>query len=605
VSPNLRFVALSVCVPVLCGTVFGRQAAVHSAGRAAASQAPPVIENNVFVPMRDGVLLAADIYRPSTGGKFPVMLCRTPYNKNGQGALAKYFVENGYAVVVVDSRGLYASEGEWHPYTDEGPDGYDTQQWIGQQPWSDGKIGMFGRSYPGYTQVVSAPYRSPYVKAIMPEAAQSSNFQSIWSWNGIYHLALGLSWGTGQEAIAKEKPRPTPSWVKVMNNLPLRSSMDMIGVHSRFVADTLSHETYDDFWKAMSIQHKYADMDVPAYHLTGWYDDLTHDTIENFVNMRKWSRSEHARRWQKLLIGPWGHGVRTDPKYGDMDFGPEMATDLRKLHLRWYDYHLKGAQNGLDQEAPIRIFVMGQNVWRDEQEWPLARARATRFYLHSAGTANTRMGDGTLSEKAPGAEPSDTYAYDPRYPVPTYGGHGSGGGGITRDGAFSIQGPMDQRSTQQRHDVLVYTTDALASDTEVTGAIELNLFFSTNVTDTDFFATLSDVHPDGRAILITEGAMRTRYRESLEKTKLLTPNQPYELKIPLWETSNVFKAGHRIRLHITSSNFPRFNRNLNSGKPMVEEMEQDIRVANQVILHDSRHPSSLVLPVIPVETRTR
>jgi putative CocE/NonD family hydrolase len=352
----------------------------------------------------------------------------------------------------------------------------------------------------------------------------------------------------------------------------------------------------------MSIQDKYADMDVPAYHLTGWYDDLTHDTIANFVNMRKQSRSEHARRWQKLLIGPWGHGVRSDPKYGDMDFGPQMLTDLRKLHLHWYDYHLKGTQNGLDKEAPIRIFVMGQNAWRDEQEWPLARARSTRWYLHSDGTANTRMGDGTLSEKAPATELSDKYAYDPRFPVPTYGGHGSGGGGITRDGAFSIQGPMDQRSTQQRHDVLVYTSDVLGVDTEVTGAAELSLFFSTNVTDTDFFATLSDVYPDGRAILITEGAMRTRYRESIEKTRLLTPNQPYQLKIPLWETSNVFKAGHRIRLHITSSNFPRFNRNLNSGKAMAEETEQDIRVAQQVILHDSQHPSSLLLPVIPAET---
>ena len=242
---------------------------------------------------------------------------------------------------------------------------------------------------------------------------------------------------------------------------------------------------------------------------------------------------------------------------------------------------------------------MGRNVWRDEQDWPLARARATRMYLHSDGNANTRMGDGKLTDKTPAEEPSDKYAYDPRFPAPTYGGHGSGGGGITRDSAFSISGPMDQRSIQQRQDVLVYTTDDMTSDTEVTGTIELSLFFSTNVSDTDFFATLSDVYPDGHAILITEGAMRTRYRESIEQTKLLTPNQPYEVRIPLWETSNVFKTGHRLRLHITSSNFPRFNRNLNSGKPMAEETEDDIRVANQIILHDSQHPSSLVMPVIP------
>jgi len=557
------------------------------------------VDTNVLVPMRDGERLAADIYRPNSTGKFPVLLCRTPYGKSGQADFARFLAQNGYAVVVMDSRGIYASHGEWHPYTDEARDGYDTQQWIGQQTWCDGKVGMFGRSYPGFTQLLPAPYRSPYVKAIMPEAAQSSNFEAIWSWNGIYHLALGLSWGPRQEALAKEKPLPDPSWVQVMNHLPLKTSMDLIGVHSQFVEDTITHETFDDFWKQMSIQDQYSEMDVPAFHLTGWYDDLTHETISNFVNMRKLSRSEHARRWQKLLIGPWGHGVRSDPKYGDMDFGPQMLTDLRKLHLHWYDYHLKGVQNGLDKEAPIQIFVMGENAWRDEQDWPLARAHATRMYLHSAGTANTRMGDGQLSEKAPAGEPADKYAYDPRYPAPTYGGHGSGGGGITRDSAFSINGPMDQRALQQRQDVLVYSTAELPANMEVTGTAELNLFFSTNVSDTDFFATLSDVYPDGRAILITEGALRTRYRESIRQTRLLTPNETYEVKIPLWETSNVFKKGHRIRLHISSSNFPRFNRNLNSGKPIAEETEEDIRVANQVILHDSKHPSSLVLPVIP------
>lgn len=557
------------------------------------------IEKDVPVPMRDGVTLGADIYKPQTGTKFPVLLCRTPYNKNGQKALGAFFAQHGYAAVVVDSRGLNASGGTWHPYTDEGRDGYDTQQWIGKQPWCDGNIGMFGRSYPAYTQVVSAPYRSPFVKAIMPEAAQSSNFEAVWSWNGIYHLALGLSWGPSQEAIAERKPRPSPQWVDVMYHLPLKSSMDLIGIQSPFVAATLRHETYDGFWQEMSIREKYKDMDVPAFHLTGWYDDLVHETIANFVNMRKSSRSENARRWQKMLIGPWGHGIRSDSRYGDMDFGPEMLTDLKELHLHWYDYHLKGVKNGLESEAPIRIFVMGENKWRDEQEWPLARTRTTKLYLSSSGHANTRMGDGILAENVTGPQTPDKYAYDPRFPVPTYGGHGSGGGGITRDSAFSIQGPMEQRSIQQRNDVLVYTSAELKSDTEVTGAVELNLSFSTDVKDTDFFATLSDVYPDGHTILITEGALRTRYRDSILKTTLLTPNERYQVKIPLWETSNLFKTGHKMRLHVTSSNFPRFNRNLNSGKAMADEDESDIKVAHQVILHDNDHPSYLSLPVIP------
>ena len=573
---------------------------------ASAAQRAPVpipegvkFEANVLVAMRDGVRLAADVYRPDREGKFPVMLSRTPYNKNGQRAMATFFAQNGYAAVVMDSRGLYASDGDWHPYVDEARDGYDTQQWIGQQPWSDGKIGMFGTSYPGFTQLLPAPYRSPYVKAIMPVAAQSDNYGAIWSTDGIFHLSLALSWGPQQEAIATEKPRPSPNWVQVMNYLPLKSVMDVIGIRSQFVADTIAHQAYDDFWRQMSIRDKYAEMDVPAFHITGWYDDLTHETILNYTNMRKLSRSDYARRWQRLLIGPWGHGIRTDPKYGEMDFGPQMTTDARALHLHWYDYHLKGIQNGLDKEAPIRIYVMGENVWRDEQEWPLARAKATRYYLHSAGTANTRMGDGKLTDQPPVEEMPDKYAYDPRFPAPTYGGHGSGGGGITSESAFSISGPMDQRSIQQRNDVLVYSTDVLASDLEVTGPIEMSLFFSTDVTDTDFFATLSDVYPDGRAILITEGAVRAKFRESVEHPKLLTPHETYAAKIQLWETSNVFKKGHRLRVHLTSSNFPRFNRNLNSGKAMADETEQDIHVANQVVLHDARHPSSLLLPVIP------
>jgi len=557
------------------------------------------MDKNVKVPMRDGVSLATDIYYPDGSGPFPVLLSRTPYNKEGSARNGEFFAKNGYAAVIQDSRGLYASDGQWRPYIDEGQDGYDTQQWIGQQKWCNGKIGMFGRSYPAYTQVVTAPYRSPFVKAIMPEAAQSSNFEAVWSWNGIYHLALGLSWGPQQEAIHEKKPRPAPSWVEVMDHLPLSTSMELTGIHSQFVADTLTHTTYDDFWQSMSIREKYNQMDVPAFHLTGWYDDLVHETIANFVNMRKSSRSENSRRWQKMLIGPWGHGVRSDPRYGDMDFGPEMLTDLLQLHLHWYDYQLKGVQNGLDGEAPIRIFVMGENKWRDEQEWPLSRARPMRMYLSSGGHANTRMGDGMLSNQAPGAAPVDKFAYNPRYPVPTWGGHGSGGGGITRDGAFSVQGPMDQRSIEQRDDVLVYTSDALSADLEVTGTVELSLSFSTDVKDTDFFATLSDVYPDGRAILITEGALRTRYRDSLQKTALLTPNQQYEIKIPLWETSNVFKAGHRVRLHIASSNFPRFNRNLNSGKAMADETEADIRIAHHTVYHDQAHLSSLILPVIP------
>ncbi len=550
------------------------------------------VQRDVSVPMRDGVNLAADIYLPAEDGLFPVLLSRTPYDKQRGEREATFYAQHGYAVVLVDSRGLYASGGEWRPYVDEGRDGYDTQSWIGEQPWCSGRIGMFGTSYPGFTQLLPAPYRSPHVKALVPVAAQSDNFGSIWSTDGLYHLATALSWGTRQEAIATGQSMPAVNWMRVMRQLPLASAMDHVGVHSSFVADTLSHDRYDEFWRQMSVRHQYAQMDVPALHVTGWYDDLTAETLRNYVGMRDLSRSEHARRWQRLLIGPWGHGVRTDPEYGDIDFGDTMAIDMRAYHLRWFDYHLKGIANGLDAEAPVRIFVMGDNVWRDEQEWPLSRARPMELFLRSDGAANTRFGDGELDLAPPGNEPPDQYVYDPRHPVPTYGGHGCCGAGLTP------AGPLDQRVTQQRQDLLVYTTEPLAEDIEVTGAAEVRLFLSTDVVDTDVFATVSDVYPDGRAILITEGGMRTRFRDSLEHPTLLTPGETYEIRIRLWETSNVFKQGHRIRLHISSSNFPRFNRNLNSGKPLAEETESDIRVAMQTILHDGDHPSVVILPVI-------
>ncbi len=568
-------------------------------GAQAGATAPLAVEvqHNVMVPMRDDVKLAADIYSPSEPGPFPVLLVRTPYNKknNQYGGVdsARYYAENGYVVVMMDSRGLYASEGQWHPYVEEGRDGYDAQQWIGEQPWCNGKIGMYGTSYPGFVQLLSAPYRSPYVKALLPNGAQSDNFGAIWSTNGLFHLATALSWGPSQEAIATGQSLPPLNWMSVMNHLPLRSAMDQIGIHSQFVADTISHDTYDDFWRQMSVRHLYDQMDVPALHMTGWYDDLTAETLLNFTRMRELSRSEHARKWQRLVIGPWGHGWRSDPDYGDINFGDEMALDFRSIHVRWFDYHLKGKSNGLDEEAPVHIFVMGDNVWRDEYEWPLARARSTKLFLHSDGAANSRFGDGTLALEPPEAEPPDRYRYDPRHAVPSYGGHGCCGYGLTPEG------PLDQRSTQQRQDVLVYSTEPLTEDTEVTGAAEVQLFFSTDVVDTDFVATLSDVYPDGRAIAITEGAIRTRFRDSLEEPSLLNPGEQYEVRIRLWETSNVFKEGHRIRLHITSSSFPRFNRNLNSGKPLADETEADLRVAAQTIYHDGQRRSALVLPVIP------
>ena len=564
----------------------------------AISQAPASnTQANVLIPMRDGVHLGADIYLPSGPGPFPVLLTITPYGKNATARSASASVAKGYAVVAVDSRGLRASEGKWEPYIHEARDGYDVQQWIGHQPWCNGNIGMFGTSYPAYTQVAPAQFRSPYVKAIVPVSAQSDNYGSVWSSDGLLHLAFSPVWAAQQEAIAEKKPAPIAEWNKLAWMLPLKDIPEHTGVRSQFLADVIAHDSHDAFWKAMSVRDKYSEMDVPALHVTGWYDDLSSETQGNYIGMRNQSRSERAKHWQHLIIGPWGHGVPRFPDgdftFGDMNFGANVKIDFQAMQSRWFDYFLKGTDNGIEKEAPVKIFVMGANVWRDEQDWPLARAKATPYYFHSKGFANSRFGDGTLSTESPRDEPMDHYRYDPRNPVPTYGGHGC------CDYGFAAMGPLDIRVNQQRPDVLVYTTAPLTDDTEVTGLPEVHLVFSTDVTDTDFFVTLSDVYPDGKAIDITEGQARARFRESVERPKLLTPGKQDSLTVKLWGTSNLFKKGHRIRVQIASSNFPRYNRNLNSGKAMAEETEEDIRVANQTVFHSPGRASSILLPIVP------
>jgi putative CocE/NonD family hydrolase len=558
----------------------------------------PPTHGNVMIPMRDGIKLGADVYLPQGSGPFPVLLTLTPYGKSGSGRGAGANLARGYAVVAVDSRGLRTSEGKWEPYIHEGRDGYDIQQWVAKQPWSNGKIGMFGTSYPAYTQVAPAQYRQPNVKALVPVSAQSDNYGSVWSSDGILHLAFAPTWAARQEAIALKQPDPVADWTKIAWTLPLKSIPAMTGaIRSQFLADVITHESHDAFWKAMSLRDKYGEMDVPALHVTGWYDDLSAETQTNFIGMSAKSRSEHARKWQRLLIGPWGHGVpRISDSgfvYGDVDFGKDVRIDFPAMQARWFDYHLKGVENGLDKEAPVKIFVMGANKWRDEREWPIARARPTRYYLHSKGFANTRFGDGVLSTEAPRDEPADKYRYDPRNPVPTYGGHGC------CDYAFAAMGPLDQRVNQQRPDVLVYTTPVLTEDTEVSGIVEAQILFTADVPDTDFFVTLSDVFPDGKAIAITGGQARARFRKSQERATPLVPGQQDSVTVRLWGTSNQFKKGHRIRIHITSSNFPRYARNLNSGKPAADETEADIRVANLTIHHTGARASSIVLPIVP------
>ncbi|MBX3071047.1 MAG: CocE/NonD family hydrolase [Thermomicrobiales bacterium] len=547
------------------------------------------IQHDLPIPMSDGVNLSADLYLPPDGTTFPTALCRTIYD-NQQDRYVDWAVEfasNGYAVVLQDCRGRYDSEGVWEPYVCEARDGYDTQQWIGQQPWCDGNIGMFGISYVGFTQVLPAPYRSPYVKGLVPCANQEDNFGHFYV-DGVFQLqnAVNLGW------IGRRSNRNT-SWPYVdrrslYERLPLSSALDGVTDMPTYQL-FLQHPTFDDYWKSYSLKERYEEIDVPAMFLTGWYDNLVHEQFKCFTGWSQRAKSDNARRKTKIVCGPWPHKpMGSTREFHDVDFGPDAEWDIPKLHMRWYDQQLKGIDNGIDDEPALHLFVMGENVWRFESEWPLARTEWTSYYLHSDGNANSRLGDGLLLTTPPASETPDSYVYDPANPVPTLGGQSM---------FLENCGPLDRSELEQRDDILVYSTPPLERDTEVTGPIKLMLYASTDCVDTDFSGTLIDVHPDGKAINLCEGIARARYRESLESPTLIEPGQTYQYTIDLWETSNLFKAGHQIRVEISSSNFPRFARNLNTGGDIASETE--MRVANQTIFHDAARPSHLILPVIP------
>lgn len=547
------------------------------------------ITHDLKVPLRDGIRLSADLYRPVSGERFPTLLCRTIYDNQQERYVswAHRFARNGYAVVIQDCRGRYDSDGVWEPYTCEALDGFDTQQWIGQQPWCSGAIGTFGISYVGFTQILPAPFRSPYVKALVPCANQEDNCGHFYV-GGVLQLqnAVNLGW------IGIRTNR-TSSWPLVgrdaiYRRLPLITALRDITEMPTYEL-FLRHSTFDDYWKSYSMKTRYHEVDTPALFVTSWYDNLVHEMFKCFTGWTTHARSEQTRRLTKLLVGPWPHNPLGFAKgFGDADFPADADGDIPGIHLRWYDRRLKGIKNGIDEEPPIKLYVMGANRWRHEHEWPLARTCFTDLYLHSDGRANSLFGTGTLSTEPPGDEPPDHFTYDPADPVPTWGGQSM---------FIENNSPRDRRPVERRDDVLVYTTAPLQHDLEVTGPVKLVLYAATDGPDTDFTATLVDVHPHGKALHLCEGIVRARFRDSLEAPSLIQAGHVYEFTIDLWETSNLFKAGHSIRLEVSSSNFPRFNRNLNTGGELATETE--MRVAQQTIFHDAARPSRLVLPVIP------
>jgi putative CocE/NonD family hydrolase len=528
------------------------------------------IEEDVQIPMRDGVRLAADIYFPTTSGYYPVILL---------------FASHGYAVVVQDTRGRHGSEGRFRPLLDDSSDGADTIRWISSQTWSDGKVGMFGVSYNASTQWLAAPYETEHLLAIVPIFAPQDTYR-VWLNGGAFHHNLNLFWHY-QNRLPEFRDFHDSNWEQALWTLPLSEADDVIEQDNPVYNSWIDHPVPDAFWKQMSVHDRVKEMETPALLVAGWFDPFLEPMLEDYNRMR--TEGIGNARESQIVIGPWTHRGVSD--FQDVKFGGK--ADFMKLiptYFRWYNYWLKDEDNGIAAEGPIRLFVMGRNQWRTETEWPLARTEYRKFYLHSHGQADCHDGDGSLHVSMPDEEGYDRYVYDPEHPVPTVGG---------TDIYGNQSGPADQRELGERDDVLVYMSEPLSDEMEVTGPVRIVLYASSTAPDTDFAAKLVDKQPNGKVLYITSGLVRARFRDSLQRPTFLVEDYVYRFEISLSATSYVFGKGHSIGLYVSSSDFPKYDRNLNTREPIGTGAV--VKKATQTIFHGPAYPSHLILPVIPLE----
>lgn len=542
---------------------------------------------NAPVAMRDGVVLASDVYLPAgadDGAPVRTIVGRTPYNKNNAAypGLAERWNQRGWALVVGDVRGRGDSDGSFVPYVNEGADGHDTIEWVAAQPWSNGDVVLMGASYGARAGWLTALTRPAHLRALVASVSPSDPFVEFP--NG--QSPMMVSWYRLVQGRMLQHA-DSIDWMSVYEHLPLATMDEAAGFTSPFWKDSLVFPLTETHGELMSYQHRYRDVDVPVLHISGWYDDEQIGTPRNFRGMVADARSETVRAGQRLLMGPWGHAVNAGSKLGEVDFGPDAVIDLEGDQARWLDEVLGGGTATVPL-APVRIFVMGDNVWRDEQEWPLARTVFTDWFLHSDGAAHSRLGTGRLDTVAPaGDERPDTFTYDPARPVPF----------ITEPRSSQLGGPDDYAAVELRGDVLCFTSAPLEEDTEVTGPVQLVLHVSSTAVDTDFTAMLLDVHPSGFCQRLCDSMVRMRYRDGHDAARPMDPGTVYEVVIDLWNTSQVFVAGHRIRLDISSSAFPKYDRNLNTGEAIDTGTRWER--AENTVWHDAVRPSRLVLPIIP------
>lgn len=563
-----------------------------------------IVQHNVPMKTRDGVTLYADIYRPKSPDKFPVILMRTPYDKSVGWAVspAPKIVARGYVLIIQDVRGRYKSEGEWYPFRHEQADGYDAVEWAASLPCSNGKIGMMGASYVGATQMLAAISAPPHLAGLAPNVT-ASNYHENWTYQGgaleqwfDQNWTTQLARNTLDRLIDKNTDARVGTHTLPLTGYPvfnfgqLPADAQLTSLIAPYYDDWLSHPDYDDYWKQWSIEENFSKIAVPMLNVGGWYDIFSQGTLRNYMGAKAHGSTEAARTQQHLLMEIGGH-AGFGRRIGDVDFGPHaLENPYVDVILDWYDFLFKGIHNQFATDKPVKVFVMGVNEYRQEDDWPPPQAKYVKYFLHSAGKANSLRGDGLLSTVAPKSEPSDSYLYDPANPVPTVGGP------LCCAQELIEPGPRDQRSVENRDDVLVYSIGPLEHDLEVTGPVSASLFVKSSAVDTDFTGKLTDVDPDGFARDVAEGILRMRYRDSREHASLMNPGQTYQISVDLWATSNVFLRGHTLRLEISSSNFPRFDRNPNTG----EEIKSAGRFvpATNTVLHDAQHPSALVLPVM-------
>ncbi|MCL4561100.1 MAG: CocE/NonD family hydrolase [Chloroflexi bacterium] len=562
------------------------------------------VERDIEVRMRDGIVLRADVYRPDVETRLPVLLQRTPYGKGTSDLeFALMAADRGYAVVSQDTRGHFASEGDGLPFFHEKEDGYDTVEWAAQQPWADGQVGMFGSSYVGYTQWAAAVMQPPSLKTIVPGFTFTDPYSVMYQGGAlILGAAISLTLtSVTLDAIQHSSGNPEEKgslfqqWIRMMDGMtegdtfrftPL-AEMPLIGRSGivPFLYYFLSHPTRDGFWEAISCPLE--QVHIPAFHIGGWYDLFIGNTWNDFATL-----TEQGSAQQKLLIGPWTHAVYSSLS-GEVDFGVQASSMMVRpleMQIRWFDHWLKGTENGILDEPQIRIFTMGENRWRSESNWPAFIGQPTYFYLHSDTPANSLIGNGRLDQTIPSCEPPDTFRYVPSNPAPTSGGGLCCWAPALRPGAF------DQRPVEAREDVLVYTSKVLDRDLEITGPIRVNLWAASSAADTDFTAKLVDVAPCGNARNLLDGILRARFRNHGKDPVMLNPGEAVEYEIDLGVTSHIFKAGHAVRLEVSSSNFPRFDRNANTG--LLPGEDAVLLPAQQTVFHEASKPSRLILPVV-------